>query len=231
MDEERRAWSSDATAVDTSGAAVYSMGAVVRMLGIPRRLRTWEDRYYIVVPQRSEGGHRLYSRDQIDQLGFVRDQVEQGTSPSDAFRLLGAKMADHARRQPAGDVSVFIILAERDAHAAEFSEYLLAHRGLRLLRGDRRRQRPRMLPGTKSERVVVDLLISGGAGLGLCEEIKRRGSTPVLAISSLSSRRRRHRQWCRRVPAATVRADPVHLDREETSSGHLPISRRSVPAS
>ena len=35
--------------------------------------------------------------------------------------------------------------------------------------------------------VVVDLLISGGAGLALCREVKRRGSTPVLALSALSS--------------------------------------------
>ena len=36
--------------------------------------------------------------------------------------------------------------------------------------------------------VVVDLLISGGGGLALCREVKRRGSTPVLAISALGSR-------------------------------------------
>jgi len=190
MDEERRASDGgDGGAVEASRAAVYSMGAVVRMLGIPAAtLRTWEDRYFIVVPQRSEGGHRLYSRDQIDQLGFVRDQVEQGTSPSDAFRLLDAKMADFARRQPSGEVSVFIILAERDAYAAEFSEYFLRTEGYDCFVAIDADSVIECFVERNPSLVVVDLLISGGAGLALCEEIKRRASTPVLAISSLSSR-------------------------------------------
>src|SRR3954447_10669830 len=129
MDRERPSSEGDASG-ETSRAGVYSMGAVVRMLGIPAAtLRTWEDRYAVVLPHRSAGGHRLYSRDQIDQLSFVRDEVERGASPADAFRLLDAKMVDYAKGQPARDVSVLIILAERDEFAAEFSEYFLRTEG------------------------------------------------------------------------------------------------------
>jgi DNA-binding transcriptional MerR regulator len=165
------------------------MGAVVNMLGVPAAtLRTWEDRYGVVVPQRSGGGHRLYSRDQIDQLSFVRDHVERGTSPGDAFRLLDEKMADYAHRQPARDVSILVMLAERDAYAAEFSEYFLRTEGYDcLVTLDAEIAIERFAEVTPSL-VVVDLLISGGAGLALCQEVKRRGSTPVLAISALSSR-------------------------------------------
>ena len=107
------------------------MGAVVRMLGIPAAtLRTWEERYDVVVPQRSAGGHRLYSRDQIDQLSFVRDEVDRGTSPADAFRLLDAKMTDYAKNETDGDVSILIILAERDPLRSRVQRVLLAYRGL-----------------------------------------------------------------------------------------------------
>ena len=48
---------------------VYSIGAVGQMLGIPpATLRTWEERYGLPVPERSPGGQRVYSRDQVEQL-------------------------------------------------------------------------------------------------------------------------------------------------------------------
>ena len=49
--------------------------AVARMLDIPvGTLRTWEDRYQQVVPVRNGGGHRIFSRYQVEQLRFVRAQ-------------------------------------------------------------------------------------------------------------------------------------------------------------
>ena len=69
--------------------AIYSIGAVARMLGVPAQtLRAWEERYQQIVPARSDGGQRLYSRDQVDQLSFIRNQIEQGLQPADAHRLL-----------------------------------------------------------------------------------------------------------------------------------------------
>ena len=68
---------------------IYSIGAVARMLGVPAQtLRAWEDRYQQIVPARSSGGQRLYSRDQVDQLSFIRNQIDQGLQPADAHRLL-----------------------------------------------------------------------------------------------------------------------------------------------
>ena len=50
----------------------------------PGTLRSWEDRYALVVPERGEGGHRLYSRDQLEQLRFVVAQMGTGVSAADA---------------------------------------------------------------------------------------------------------------------------------------------------
>ena len=56
---------------------VYSIGAVARMLEIPAAtIRNWEERYVTIVPERSPGGHRLYSREQVEQLRFIAAQVD-----------------------------------------------------------------------------------------------------------------------------------------------------------
>ncbi|HVD13530.1 MAG TPA: MerR family transcriptional regulator, partial [Actinomycetota bacterium] len=68
---------------------LYSIGAVARMLGIaPATLRTWQERYGLPVPERSPGGHHLYARNQVEQLRFVKAQVDSGMSSADAHRLL-----------------------------------------------------------------------------------------------------------------------------------------------
>src|SRR5690242_8585176 len=76
---------------DASGGnrGVYSIGAVARMLDIPvATIRNWEERYASIVPERSPGGHRLYSRDHVEQLRFVAAEVSHGLSAADAHRLL-----------------------------------------------------------------------------------------------------------------------------------------------
>jgi DNA-binding transcriptional MerR regulator len=72
---------------------LFSIGAVARMVGVSAAtIRTWESRYGYVVPQRSEGGQRLYSRDQVDQLRFVKDEVDAGRRPGEAHRLLAERV-------------------------------------------------------------------------------------------------------------------------------------------
>ena len=74
----------------TSDPPVYSIGAVERMLGIAAAtVRNWEERYGLVKPERSSGGHRLYSRTQVEQLRFVKQQLDGGLQPAEAHRLLG----------------------------------------------------------------------------------------------------------------------------------------------
>ena len=79
---------------------LFSIGAVARMLDLSAAtIRTWETRYGDVVPQRSDGGQRLYSRDQVDQLRFVRNEVAGGRRPGEAHRLL-AERVERSCRQP-----------------------------------------------------------------------------------------------------------------------------------
>lgn len=177
--------------------AIYSIGAVARMLGVPAQtLRAWEDRYQQIVPARSGGGQRLYSRDQVDQLSFIRSQIEQGLQPAEAHRLLAQHQMEiasipveqHSSVGASGDPATTVLLAERDPYAAEFAEYFLRTEGyvVRIVLDSA--AAAEMLRHDPPNVLVVDLLISGGAGLALCRAARDYGSVPVLAVSAVDSR-------------------------------------------
>ncbi len=110
---------------------LFSIGAVARMLDLSAgTIRTWETRYALVVPQRSEGGQRLYSRDQVDQLRFVRDEVAHGRRPGEAHRLLSERIA---RGDVFGGTRLRVLLAERRLGAADLLRKLLGTDGFEVL--------------------------------------------------------------------------------------------------
>src|SRR5215203_3829525 len=110
----------------------YSIGAVARMIAVPvATLRAWEERYGVVVPARSDGGQRIYSRDQLEQLRFVVDAIDAGSTPADAHRLLSQRLhdvRDVGRADPVTATPV-VLLAERDRYAAELFEHFLRTEG------------------------------------------------------------------------------------------------------
>ena len=112
---------------------IYSIGAVERMVGIPAAtIRNWEDRYGLITPERSPGGHRLYSRAQVEQLRFVKRELARGLQPADAHRVLAEGMESGEpmpRDERAEGSNVVILLAERNPYAAEFAEYFLRTEG------------------------------------------------------------------------------------------------------
>jgi DNA-binding transcriptional MerR regulator len=170
---------------------VYSIGAVARMLDIPpATLRTWEERYGLPTPERSPGGHRLYSRDQVDQLRFVKAQLAQGMAPADAHRLLAERLTAGSlsfSEPEAGKTRLLILLAERDPHAADLAEYFLRTEGYEVTAAldatDVTRRSEELAPSM----TVIDLLISGGSGLALCRQLKQHSDAPILAVSTLDT--------------------------------------------
>jgi DNA-binding transcriptional MerR regulator len=172
-------------------AAIYSIGAVARMLGVPTAtLRTWEERYGVVMPDRSPGGHRLYTRDDVEQLRFVLRNIEGGMQPADAHRLLTDRLNNDPDRNVAmsGSEPRFVImLAQRDPHAAELAEYFLRTEGYQTIMALGAREAEAVFEERSPHLAVVDLLIPGGAGPGLCRTFRERGAL-VLAISPLESR-------------------------------------------
>ena len=137
---------------DAGGAGasrpIFSISAVARMVSIPvATIRTWEERYGLVVPGRNASGHRLYRRDQVEQLRFVHERMAEGLTAADAHRLL-AEWLDQQQPERSGPVQpgpevpaqlgqpvpaaggrVAVLLAERDPYAAELQEHYLTTEG------------------------------------------------------------------------------------------------------
>jgi DNA-binding transcriptional MerR regulator len=172
--------------------ALYSIGVVSRMVGVHvSTLRTWEERYGLVIAVRSSGGQRRYTRNQLAQLSFVVDQIEQGFSPGDAHRLL----AEHIDRgselvsaRAAEDrTEILILIAEHDRFAASLQDYLLRTEGFRVEIAASADEAERKFDEFEPHIVVVELLLSGGVGGRLIERLKQAGAT-VIAVSPLAAR-------------------------------------------
>lgn len=69
---------------------MYSIKKVSEILDIPTvTIRAWENRYQIITPKRSNGGHRIYSEADINILRWVKNQInENGLKISEAVYLL-----------------------------------------------------------------------------------------------------------------------------------------------
>jgi CheY-like chemotaxis protein len=171
-----------------SDRPIYGIGAVSRMVGVPAAtIRNWEERYAHVRPARSAGGQRLYSRNEVERLRFLRDEMEAGASAADAHRLLAERLAaDEPISEPDADAPrLVILLAERDPYAAELAEYFLRTEGFAVEVASTPADALAAFDATTPALVIVELLLDGGQGLQLCRELKRRGALAVLATSPL----------------------------------------------
>jgi DNA-binding transcriptional MerR regulator len=172
--------------------AIYSIGAVARMLDIPTStLRAWEERYSVITPLRSEGSQRLYSRAQVEQLRFIKARLDSGASAADAHRLLSQEMA--ADRVPAGSMEAtdetkpLVLLAERDAYAASLAEYFLRTEGYEVAIAADATQARLHFEERSPDVVILDLQISGGAGFQLCAEFAVKETAQIVAVSAIDS--------------------------------------------
>ncbi|HET9222475.1 MAG TPA: MerR family transcriptional regulator, partial [Roseiflexaceae bacterium] len=72
-----------------SNQPVFNTKAVARETGVPAdTFRAWERRYGVPHPQRTEGGHRLYSDRDIAIIRWLRDRTSEGMNISQAIQLL-----------------------------------------------------------------------------------------------------------------------------------------------
>ena len=165
--------------------AVYSAGAVSRILGMqPRAFLAW------LQESGQEGDEQsLFTRDDIERLRFLKVQMEAGLGAEDATRLLtdnasGGRLPEGAEPQP----RVVILLAERDPYAAELTEFFLRTEGYEVLIALDIDSARREFEVRKPDLVVIDMLISGGAGLALCRELSAEGASKILALSTIDLR-------------------------------------------
>ena len=170
-------------------AGLYSIGAIARMTDVPvATLRTWEDRYGLVIAARSAGGQRRYSRGQLEQLMFVAEQVRDGLSPGDAHRLLAERGAGGVIEpaDAAESIGVLILIAERDPHAASYLDYFLRTEGYRVEVVSDAAAAERRFDLLAPPLAIVELMLSGGLGGALIERLTRSKAL-VVAISPLAA--------------------------------------------
>ena len=57
----------------------YRIGAVAKLAGLPvATLRVWERRYSVVTPPKTDGGHRLYSDQDVLKVTLLKSLTQQG---------------------------------------------------------------------------------------------------------------------------------------------------------
>jgi DNA-binding transcriptional MerR regulator len=166
---------------------IYSIGALAGMIGVsPSTLRSWEERYGTIAPERSAGGQRIYSRDHLEQLRFVCRQIGLGLSAADAHRALADELSRNPsfssleRDEPA---ERHILLVERDPYAADLAEYFLRTEGYEVFVTRTVADAERVLGEQHVDLAIIDLMVGGGAGLRLCERLV--GTVRILAVSAI----------------------------------------------
>ena len=70
------------------GRPRFNLKAVVQQTGLkPDTLRAWERRYGLPTPERSSGGHRLYSQHEVDTIKWLIARQREGLSIKRAVEL------------------------------------------------------------------------------------------------------------------------------------------------
>jgi DNA-binding transcriptional MerR regulator/methylmalonyl-CoA mutase cobalamin-binding subunit len=78
----------------------YRIGGVAARTGLSEHvIRAWERRYGTPVPQRTRGGYRVYTDDDVRLLLRLRELTEEGVPISEAVRL-AAERGTHSAARP-----------------------------------------------------------------------------------------------------------------------------------
>ena len=115
----------------TSSEAIYNIGAVTRMTGIPvTTLHAWERRYGFPHPSgRTTGGHRLYSEKDVSMLRSVKAHIQQGITARLAVAAVQRMDLEDRRLpgQPAEALHAGTLVSPSPAGQAQLLQALFQH--------------------------------------------------------------------------------------------------------
>jgi len=81
---------------------LYPIRTVASLTGVnPITLRAWERRYNLIQPRRTESGHRLYTREDIERIQRVMKFLSQGISISQVKPLVDQPVTQQLDNAPA----------------------------------------------------------------------------------------------------------------------------------
>ncbi len=165
------------------------------MTGLPAAtILEWEDRYGVGKPVPGASGEMLYSRDDVEELLAFRRGREGGIAPADPASVGAASAAEPASTDASGSgqakpaevpARVLVLLAERDPYAAELTEYFLRTEGYAVTTVFSLEDAHRHLEQAAPDLAIIELLLDGGAGFSLVEEIGASGRCPVIVLSAI----------------------------------------------
>ncbi|VVP85872.1 hypothetical protein PS938_01112 [Pseudomonas fluorescens] len=99
---------------------LFPIREVARLTGVnPVTLRAWERRYGLIVPTRTDSGHRLYSMSDIERVQSILGWIERGVAVSKIGKLL-------ARAEPLQTLSHIIPNSLVEADYAQWRQQVLA---------------------------------------------------------------------------------------------------------
>lgn len=182
---------------EESKVGIFSINAVAEVTGVPATtLRYWEKTYHLVQPTRTDGGHRLFSQEDVERIKWIKRKIdEDGLQAGAAHRLLAQELKkigvvmEHASAKGA----VLILVAEKDPITAELEEYFLTQEGydVHIVLDGRRavEQAVELQP----DLIILDVILPGLSGLKVCKALKANPSTehiPTLVFSVMDVRER-----------------------------------------
>ncbi|MFL8989735.1 MerR family transcriptional regulator [Pseudomonas sp. QLc11A] len=99
---------------------LFPIREVARLTGVnPVTLRAWERRYGLIVPTRTDSGHRLYSMSDIERVRSILGWIERGVAVSRIGKIL-------ARSEPLQALSHIIPNSLVEADYAQWQQQVLA---------------------------------------------------------------------------------------------------------
>ena len=99
---------------------LFPIREVARLTGVnPVTLRAWERRYGLIVPTRTDSGHRLYSMADIERVRSILGWIERGVAVSRVGKIL-------ARTEPLQTLSHIIPRSLVEADYAQWQQQVLA---------------------------------------------------------------------------------------------------------
>ena len=180
-----------------STLGVYSIQAVAEATGVPQTtLRHWEKAYGLVVPSRTQGGHRLYSEDDIRRIKWLKRKIdEDGLQSGSAHLLLQRELnkIGMVAEKAASHGAILILVAEKDPITAELEEYFLNKQGYEVHIVLDGRRAVETAETVKPDLIILDVILPGLSGLKVCSSLKSNVLTkdiPVLVFSVLDVRDR-----------------------------------------
>lgn len=180
-----------------SEVGVYSIQAVSDLAGVPATtLRYWEKTFGLITPKRTDGGHRLYSQEDVERIKWLKQKIDKGgLKASAAHKMLTRELQKIGRvsSEAASRGAVMILVAEKDPITAELEEYFLKKHGYEVhivLNGHSAISKAEEL---QPDLIILDVILPGLSGLRVCAELKKGTKTshiPVLVFSVLDVRDR-----------------------------------------